>query len=73
MFEEYELICSTNINVTIENNLIDDSRIIYKISNDSANVILKQNGEEKELGSCKSIKNNKKVKKKKWFKKLFGK
>ena len=73
MFEEYELICSTNINITIENNLIDNSRIIYKISNNSANVILKQNDEERDLGSCKSIKNNKKLKKKNWFKKIFGK
>ena len=72
MFEEYELICDSNINITISNDNIDNSRIIYSITGDNADVLL-TNGSNKEIiGKCKAIKNNNKVKKKNWFKRIFS-
>lgn len=72
LFEDYELICESNISVTLSKENIDDNKIIYKIKNDSAQVILKQkNKENKFIGKCKAAKIENKTKKKSWFKKLF--
>lgn len=72
MFEEYELICESNISVTLHKDDIYNSKIIYKIKGDNAQVILKQdNKEDKLIEECsvKKLKNN--TKKKNWFKRLL--
>ena len=72
MFEEYELTCESNINITIKNEDINNSKIIYKIKENQASVILKQkNQEDKYVSTCKAYKHNKKVKKKNWLAKIF--
>ena len=70
-FEEYDLICDSNISVTIEKNNIKNSSIIYEIKNNDAEVILVQNNERKTVGKCKASKNITKAKKKSWLSKLF--
>ena len=70
MFEEYELVCQNNIYITIENNLIKNTEIIYHIKNEEATVIMKQE-KEKTIDKCQAIKHNKKTKKKNWFTKFF--
>lgn len=71
MFEEYELVCKNNISVTINKNSISNSRIVYNITNDNADVVLVSDNENKKIGNCKAIKNNNKIKKKKWWQKIF--
>ena len=66
VFDEYELYCNAAINTVVEKSEISKSKIIYKIEDESAKVILITNNEEKMLGECKSKKiNNKSVKKNK--------
>ena len=72
MFEEYELVCDSNINVTIVNDNIKDSKIIYSITNDYADVLLVNAGNKKVIGKCKAIRNINIVKKKNWFKRIFS-
>ena len=72
IYEEYELICDSNIIITLEKSEISKSEIIYKISSDSADVILKNVMEEK-IGVCKVKKHENKVKKKSFWKRLFKK
>ena len=71
MFEDYELICDSNINITVHKDKIGYSKIIYKIANDSAEIVLNQNGEESIISKCSAQKNIRKYKKKSWFKKIF--
>ncbi len=68
MFEEYELVCETNINVTLKKEEISKSRVIYKITGNDSFVVLVNEDGENVLGQCKANKNETKVKKKKWFK-----
>lgn len=72
MFEEYELVCDSNISVTINNSDVDNSKIIYSITKDNADVLLVNNKEEKVIGKCKAIKNEIKIKKKNWLQKIFN-
>lgn len=72
-FEEYELICDSNISVTLENGDIRESSIVYNVKGDNSDVVLVRNGEEKVIGNCKTNKLEKKVRKKSWFKTIFGK
>ena len=71
MFEEYELICDNEISVTIKKDQIEKNGIIYKISNKEAEVVLKNNDEERVIGKCSVNKIRKKNKKRSWIKKLF--
>lgn len=72
IFEEYELICQSNISVTLNKDDINNSKIIYKIKYDNSQVVLKQgNKEDKVIGECKVRKIEKKAKKKGWLKNLF--
>ena len=65
VFEEYELICDTNINITLNKQDVENSRIIYSIKGENASVILKQeNAEDKIIGQCKAKKNEYKASKK---------
>ena len=52
VFEEYELICDKSINVTVDREKLTNSRVIYKISNDFAKVILEDDKESSQLGEC---------------------
>lgn len=72
-FEEYELDCESDIGVTLNNNAVKDSGIVYKIGSTSAKVILQQKGEEKVLGECKVRILNTENKKSNWFKRLIDK
>lgn len=72
-FEEYELICDSNISVTLENREVEESSIVYNVKGDNSDVVLVQNGKEKVIGNCKTNKVEKKAGKKRWFKSLFGK
>ena len=65
--------CDSNVNVTLERNLIDNSKIIYKIKGDMAQIILNQNGEKKILNKCYVNKQISKTKKKNFFKKMLEK
>ena len=71
MFEEYELICEKDIYVTLEKEKLKQSEVIYVISSDTAKIVLTQEKEEV-IGECKVKKNINKVKRKSWWKKLFG-
>ena len=72
IFEEYELICQSNIGITLNKDDINTSKIIYKIKYDNSQVVLKQeNKEDKVIGECKVRKTENKVKKKSWFKRMF--
>jgi len=73
MYEEYELVCDSKINVTLKKDETSNSRIIYNINSDKADVVLVRDNKEKVIGKCKAIKNGNKVKKKSWWKKLFKK
>ena len=72
VFEEYELICDSNISVTIDNDEVNKVKIIYSITNDKTDIILVKNEEEKIIGKCRSSKNEIKPKKKNWLKKIFS-
>ena len=70
---EYELICESHISITLNKENIDNSRIIYIIKGDNAQVILKQDGLEDEvISKCKARKIDHKAKKKSWLKRLFS-
>lgn len=71
MYEEYELICDSNISVTLEKSKLSKSEVIYVISSDTAKIILKNETEEV-IGKCKVKKNDRKLKRRSWWKKLFG-
>ena len=71
MFEEYDLVCDKQISVTIKKDQIESNGIIYKISNKEAEVVLKNDDEEKIIGKCSVNKIRKKNKKRSWIKKLF--
>lgn len=65
-FDEYELYCDTAINTLVMKSEVSKSKIIYKIEDGTATVVLSANNEEKMLGECKAKKtNNKSVKKSK--------
>lgn len=70
-FEEYNLVCDSNISVTLRKENVKENRVIYNIKNDTGDVILKNNNEEKIIGNCKVSKNENKIKKKKWYQKIF--
>lgn len=72
-FEDYELVCNRNITITLKNNEIKDSGIIYKINSASAKVILNKNGEEDVLGECGVKHFDKDSRKTNWFKRLINK
>lgn len=71
-FEEYELVCDSDINVTLENEQVKNNKIVYKIKGDQATVILKGN-EEKIIGECSALKNNVENKKENWFIRMIKK
>lgn len=71
-FEEYDLECSNEINITIEKEQFKDSSIIYEITGETANVVLNTNHKSQIKGTCKVTKNKNKKIKKNWFRKLFN-
>lgn len=73
IFEEYELICDTNISVTLEKDKTNNARIIYKIKDGNAYVELNKNGEEIIVGKCIASKQIKKTRKKNFLKRLLEK
>lgn len=70
-FEEYNLICDSNISITLKKELIKDTSIIYKIKGETVDVTYINDKENKTVGNCKVSKNTKKHKKKNWFQKIF--
>ncbi len=73
LFEDYELICSNNFNVTLNKEDIKNSKIIYSLSNDTADIILITNDKKEILGSCASKKIEIKIKKKNWWRTILNK
>lgn len=73
IFEEYELICDNNISITLRKELISNSKIIYKIKDNKASVILNSNNEENIIGQCNANKHKNKIERKSWIKRILDK
>ena len=73
MFEEYELVCESDVYTLINKQNLEDSKIIYKIKGIEAEVVLDNGVNNKVIGKCKAYKivNNKK--KSSWWKRLLKK
>ena len=71
-FEEYDLECSKEINITLKKEEITNSNIVYEIRGNEANVVLNVNEDSEVKGSCSVTKNKVKKVKKNWLKKLFN-
>ena len=68
-FEEYDLECPSEINITLRKDSIKNTKIIYEIKGETANVILNENKIE---GTCTAYKHKIKKSKKNWLQKLFN-
>ncbi len=68
---EFEINCKSDIFVTLNKDLIKQSKILYKINNNELRIELVNGGQIDYIGQCSVIKVNEKSKKYSWWKQLF--